>query len=192
MELACQEQLIARLATDREFREAFFTDPARVAATEGWTAAVEALGPLHHEQMRQFARLLRTRRLALVGQRLPGTRKALGPRFGEVFRYYAVLTAPPGETADQDAQRFAKYLGEYAGEHELSPAWVLSLARYEALGLQAEAKGRQFTVRVFPHAVKKLMALLAAGEVPPGEYRRKTTAIWWRAAARRRLRHKLI
>ena len=59
MELALQQKLVARLASDREFREKFFADPARVAASEGLTVAAEALAQIHHEQLRQLARVLR-------------------------------------------------------------------------------------------------------------------------------------
>ena len=95
MELALQQQLVARLCTDRTFREEFFADPQKVAAHAGLTVAAEGLAQLHPEQLRQFARLLRTRRLGEVAVSLPLTRQALGPQFGESFKRYALQGPPP-------------------------------------------------------------------------------------------------
>lgn len=189
MELALQQKLVARLATDREFRERFFADPARVAANEGLTVAAEGLAQIHQEQLRQFARLLRTRRLAQAGLRLPLTRMALGLRFADHFRNYAVNPQPPGQRPSEDAIGFARFLDARAAEHSLDPAWAVSLARYEAAKIEAEWHGRRLVVRFLPHAVRLLATLLAAGEVPPGSYRRRSPAIWWRASATSRLKH---
>lgn len=189
MELALQQKLVARLATDREFREKFFADPARVAASEGLTVAAEGLAQIHQEQLRQFARLLRTRRLAQAGLRLPLTRKALGPRFADHFRNYAVNPPPAGQRPSEDAIAFAHYLEARAAEHGLEPAWALSLARYEAARIEAEWHNRRLVVRFLPHAVRRLAELLAAGAVPEGSLRRLTLAIWWRASAASRLKH---
>lgn len=189
MELALQQKLVARLATDREFREKFFADPARVAASEGLTVAAEGLAQIHQEQLRQFARLLRTRRLAQVGLRLPLTRKALGPRFVDLFRNYAVNPPPAVQRPSEDAIAFARFIEAHAAEHGLEPAWALSLARYEAARLQAEWHNRRLVIRILPHAVRRLTELLAAGAVPEGSHRRATFAIWWRASAGSRLKH---
>ncbi len=189
MELALQQKLVARLATDREFRERFFADPARVAANEGLTVAAEGLAQIHHEQLRQFARLLRTRRLAQVGLRLPLTRKALGLRFADHFRNYAVNPPPAGQRPNEDAIGFAQFLEGPATEQSLEPAWAISLARYEAAKIAAEWHDRRLIVRFLPHAVRQLAAHLALGEVPPGTYKRLTPAIWWRASTASRLKH---
>lgn len=188
MELALQQKLVARLVTDREFREQFFADPARVAASEGLTVAAESLAQIHQEQVRQLSRVLRRRRLAQVGVQLPLTRKALGTRFADLFRHYAV-SPPPGRRPFEDALAFARFLAAHAVAQPLEPHWALSLARYEAARLEATWLGRRLLVRVLPHAVKPLAALLAAGEVPPGSYQRRSTAVWWRASAASRLRH---
>jgi hypothetical protein len=189
MELALQQKLVARLATDREFREKFFADPARVAATEGLTVAAEALSTLHHEQMRQFARLLRTRRLAQVALRLPLTRKALGQRFADSFRNYAVNPPVAGQRPSEDAIAFVKHLEAQAAEKGLEPAWALSLARYEAGRLAAEWHNQRLVIRLLPHDVKRLATLMAAGEVPLGDYRRSSLAVWWRPTVASRLKH---
>ncbi|NBR85486.1 MAG: hypothetical protein EBS84_08395 [Proteobacteria bacterium] len=189
MELALQQKLVARLATDREFREKFFGDPARVAAHEGLTVAAETLSAIHQEQMRQFARLLRTRRLAQVALRLPLTRKALGQRFADCFRNYAVTPPPPGQRPTEDAIAFAQHLESHTAEYGLDPAWALSLARYEAARLSAEWEDRRLVIRALPHHVKRLATLLAAGEIPPGDYRRFSLAIWWRPTASSLLKH---
>ena len=184
MELALQQKLLARLVTERSFREQFFADPARVAASEGLTVAAESLAKLHPEQLRQLARVLRRRRLGSVGVQLPLTRKALGPRFADLFRNYAV-NPPPGPRPFEDALGFAAYLAAQQPE----PQWAVSLAQYEAAQLEATWFRRKLTVRWFPHAVKKLTALASAGDVPEGAYRRLTRAIWWRTGPRSRLRH---
>jgi hypothetical protein len=192
MELALQQKLVARLATDREFREKFFADPARVATTEGLTVAAERLAQIHQEQLRQFARLLRTHRLAQTGLRLPLTRKALGPRFADHFRNYAVNPPPAAQRPSEDAMAFAQCLETHAAQHGLEPAWALSLARYEAARIEAEWHNRGLIVRLLPHAVGQLAELLAAGTVPEGSHRRLTFAIWWRAPATSRLMHWLV
>lgn len=188
MELALQQKLVARLATDREFREKFFADPARVAASEGLTVAAESLAQLHHEQVRQLARVLRRRRLAQAGIQLPLTRKAMGSRFADLFRNYAV-SPPPGKQPFEDALGFAAFLEQHASTQGLDPQWARSIARYEAAKLEATWLRRRLLVRCFPHAIKQLAALLIAGEVPPGSYQRSTTAVWWRTGASSRLKH---
>jgi hypothetical protein len=191
MELARQQKLIARLAIDRAFRETFFADPARVAANEGLTGAAEALVKIHHEQLRQLTRVLRRRRMAQVGEQLPLTRKALGSHFADLFRNYAV-TPPPGTRPFEDALGFARHLGKQASSQGLDPSWALSLARYEAAHLEATWTNRRLVVCFLPHGVKKLAALLATGDAPPGSYRRLTLAVWWRATSKSRLAHRLI
>ncbi len=188
MELALQQKLVARLVTDREFREKFFADPARVAASEGLTVAAEALAQIHPEQVRQLARVQRRRRLAQAGVQLPLTRKALGTRFADLFRNYAV-TPPPGTRLFEDALGFVRHLDQHAATQGLEPQWALSLAHYEAAQLEATWLGRRLVFRCLPHAVKKLANLLAAGEVPAGSYRRISPALWWRASAYSRLKH---
>lgn len=188
MELALQQKLLARLATHREFREQFFADPARVAASEGLTVAAESLTRLQHEQVKQLSRVLRRRRLGQVGVHLPLTRKALGARFSDLFRNYAVHPVP-GPRVWEDALGFARFIEAHAAEHGLNPAWAVSLARYEAAQLEATWLRPKFQFCIFPHAVKKLAALLPKGEVPPGEHRRFTPALWWRPSGNSRLGH---
>ncbi len=191
MELARQQKLVARLASDRAFRETFFANPARVAASEGLTAAAEALVHLHHEQLRQLARVLRRRRLAQVGVQLPLTRKALGTRFADLFRNYAVAPSP-GARPFEDALGFVEHLGRHAATQGLEPDWALSLARYEAAHLEATWLRRKLIVRWLPHAVKDLAVLLRAGDVPPGAFRKTSVALWWRTSADSRLKHWLL
>ena len=125
MELALQQKLVAQLASDRAFRETFFADPARVAASEGLTG--EALSQSHCEQLRQFARVLQHRRLAQVGELLPLTHKALGTRFADLFHNYAI-TPPSGTRPCEDALGFVRHLKQHAATEGLEPAWSLSLA----------------------------------------------------------------
>ncbi|MEN9575999.1 MAG: hypothetical protein RL514_3854 [Verrucomicrobiota bacterium] len=188
MELALQQKLVARLVTDRAFREKFFADPARVAASEGLTVAAESLAQIQPEQVRLLTRVHRRRRLAQAGMQLPLTRKALGARFADLFRNYAV-TPPPGKHPFEDALGFAAYLAANAGPPTLEHAWMGSLVRYEAAHLAATWQRKKFIGRVFPHAIGQLVELLATGEVPVGEYRRTTLAIWWRSSNRARLKH---
>lgn len=188
MELALQQKLVARLATDREFREKFFSDPTRVAASEGLAVAAESLAQIHQEQVRQLSRVLRRRRLAQAGVQLPLTRKALGARFADLFRNYAV-NPPPGRHPFEDALGFAGFLEQHAVAQEFEPQWALSLVRYEAARLEATWLGRRLFVRCFPHAVKRLARLLGTGDVPEGSYQRRTTAVWWRTSASGRLKH---
>lgn len=188
MELALQQKLVAQLVTDREYREKFFADPARVAASQGLTVAAESLVHLHHEQVRQLARVLRRRRLTQVGIQLPLTRKALGARFADLFRNYAV-TPPPGRRSFEDALGFAEFLEQHAAAQGLDPQWSLSLVRYEAAQLEAAWLGRRLVVRFLPHTVKKLAALLATGEVPAGSYQGFCPALWWRSSTHSRLKH---
>lgn len=191
MELARQQKLVARLAIDRAFRETFFADPSRVAASEGLTGAAEALVKIHHEQLRQLARVLRRRRLGQVGVQLPLTRKALGSRFGDLFRNYAVAP-PPGTRPFEDALGFVRHLVKHASAQGLEPDWALSLARYEAAQLEATWLNRRMVICFLPHGVGKLAALLAKGDVPPGSHRRPTLALWWRTSSRSRLKHWLL
>lgn len=184
MELALQQKLFVRLCTDRAFREEFFAAPAKVAAREGLTVAAEGLAELHPEQLRQFARLLRTRRLGEAGSALPLTRRALGFRFADLFKAYAIQGPPPGERAGEDAVAFVDFMQQHAATQPLEPAWVMSLARYESARVEAEWLGqRKLIVRQFPHALRRLLTAFEAGRVPEGDFSGWTLAVWGRAAS---------
>ena len=190
MELARQQQLFARLCTDRGFREEFFAAPKQVAAREGLTVAAEGLAALHPEQLRQFARLLRTRRLAEVGMALPLTRRVLGIRFAELFKNYAIQGPPAGERAGEDAQAFVEFLHQGGAVVPPEPAWVISLARYEAAKVQAEWLGRRkLILRRFPHALRRLLADLANGVEPEGDYSGGALAVWCCMSSSQEPRH---
>lgn len=190
MELALQQKLVARLCTDRAFREEFFAAPAQVAAHEGLTVAAEGLASLHPEQLRQFARLLRTRRLGEAGEALPLTRRALGFRFADLFKAFAIQGLPPGEHMGEDAVAFVNFLEQQAVTQPLEPAWVRSLARYEATRVEAEWLGRRkLVVRQFPHALRRLLPAFAAGGVPEGDFSGWTLAVWCCASSGQRPRH---
>jgi hypothetical protein len=190
MELALQQKLVARLCTDRAFREEFFAAPAKVAAHQGLTVAAEGLATLHPEQLRQFARLLRTRRLGEAGTALPLTRRALGFGFADLFKAYAIQGPPPGERPGEDAVAFVDFMERQTATQPLEPAWVRSLARYEAARVEAEWLGqRKLVVRRFPHALRRLLAAFAAGGVPEGSFSGWTLAVWCCASSGRKPRH---
>jgi hypothetical protein len=191
MELAQQQKLVARLCTDREFREEFFANPVAVAAHQGLTAGAEGLAELHPERLRQFARLLRTRQLGTVGVALPLTRRVLGNQFVECFKIYALRPPAPGvQRAAEDAVKFVEFLRQHAQQQPFEPAWGLSLARYEAARLEAVWLGRRLVLRVFPHRVGRLVALLAKGSVSKEEqFGGASLAIWCWCSSRRRPRH---
>jgi len=193
MELAQQQKLVARLCTNREFREEFFANPAQVAAREGLTVGAEGLAELHHEHLRQFARLLRTRRLGSVGVALPLTRRVLGNRFVECFKLYALRPPPPGvERVVVDAIGFVDFLCGQVGAEVFDPAWSVSLARYEAARLEAVWLGRRLVVRWLPHRIGPLLVQLAKGKVEAGSFNGPTLAIWWRGTERGRPHHWLV
>lgn len=192
MELAQQQKLVARLCTDREFREEFFANPAQVAAREALTVGAEGLTELHPEHLRQFARLLRTRRLGSVGVALPLTRRMLGNRFVECFKLYALRSPPGAGRVVEDAIGFVDFLRGQMGAEVFDPPWIWSLARYEAARLEAVWLGRRLVVRCLPHRIGPALAQLAQGKVEAGSLRGPTLAVWWRGAGRGPPRHWLV
>ncbi len=190
MELALQQKLVARLCTDRAFREEFLAAPAQIAAREGLTVAAEGLAALPPEQLRQFARLLRTRRLGEAGEALPLTRCALGFRFADLFKAFTIQGLPSGVRVGEDAVAFVRFLGQQAATQPLQPAWVLSLARYEAARVEAEWLGRRgLVVRQYPHALRRLLAACEGGRAPEGDFSGWTLAVWCCATSAQRPRH---
>lgn len=193
MELVQQQKLVARLCTNREFREEFFAHPAQVAAREGLTVGAEGLAELHPEHLRQFVRLLRTRRLGSMGVALPLTRRVLGNRFVECFKLYALRPTPPSVgRVVEDAIGFVDFLRGQMGAEVFAPPWSLSLARYEAARLEAVWLGRRLVVRWLPHRIGPLLAQLAKGKVEAGNFDRPTLAVWWRGTGRGQPRHWLV
>ncbi len=188
MDLARQQKLVAQLVSDHTFCEAFFAAPARVAASEGLAVASQSMAQIHPEQVREFARFQRDRRLAQAEAHLPLTRKALGKRFADLFHSYS-LVPPPGTRRFEDALGFVQHLDQHAEANGLEPEWALSLARYEAAQIEAVWLDRRLVFRCLPHAVKKLAAMLAAGEVPEGYCRRISPVLWWRIFPDSRLKH---
>jgi len=190
MELIRQQKLVVQLCTDHALLEEFLAAPAQVTTREGLTVGAESLAKLNPGQLRQFARLLRMRRLEEAGTALPLTRRALGHRFAELFTAYALQNPPPGKRLGQDAIAFVNYLQQSNPTKPLNPVWLMSLASYEAARVEVEWLGqRKLLVRKFPHALRRLLKAFEADGVPKGDFSGWTLAVWCSSSSGRQPRH---
>ncbi len=149
MELAKLQQILARLYTDRGFRERFFNDPFAVAAELGLSPIeVDRLRDLLGAQVGFFASSLVRKRLNEVRKLLPLSSRVLGRTFESLFwRYAETHTLKALKPDEQDAVAFSSYIVREARSKNLDPPWSVDVARYEAARVEVLALGRRWAVR---------------------------------------------
>ena len=185
MGLAETQRLLARLYTDARVRDAFFQNPAAVAAEFSIPAPAAAqLAQLHLCEITRFARALQNKRCGDLAKLLPHTRRALGREFTTRFLAWSESTAPAtSHRSLDDARQFAaQLLAPDAAQTQLPP-WLLALVRYESAALQAGASRRCFVLRWFPWSIADLQKCARSPRQRAKLRRRPGFCFWWRLTA---------
>src|SRR5215213_1679726 len=107
MSLEQQQNLLAKLYTDAEFRRAFLSQPAKIGAENDFSE-IAAIMP---EELDFFADSLFWKRLREAEKFLPLTRKILGEDFTDNFREFSQQFNPQTVKKHfEDALGFARFL----------------------------------------------------------------------------------
>lgn len=133
MTLLGMQTVLARLYTDRVFREAFFVDPIATCAQSALTEVERhQLAALDRLQVERYAWSLQCKRLHLVRALLPATANRLSDQFAPLFCDYCD-TQPSALEYVEEAIAFATFLS-VAGITE--PAYMDDLLMCERMRLE--------------------------------------------------------
>ena len=112
MSLQEQQNLLARLYTDAEFRRAFLSEPEKIGAENDLTAGeIREIAAIMPEELDFFADSLFWKRLREVEKFLPLTRKILGEDFAGHFREFSRKYNPQTiKKHFEDALEFTRFL----------------------------------------------------------------------------------
>ena len=183
MDLNLSQKLMARLFTGARFRERVLEDAASVAEEYHLSSEnLEWLRNCAREEGRRFARSLIRKRLGVIVNLLPLTRRSVGKQFGELFHEFA---------ADRDTHGVRRHLHDaidFSGwllkKHVPSaPDWFQHVVGYERNWLEAQAAtGWFFRIRIYRHHISRLHSIHKREEMqytgPPN------LIIWLRRSAK--------
>lgn len=193
MELAAQQQALARIYTNTELRERFFADPQTTGRQlKLHPKDVEQLASLSPKQVHFYARSLLRKRMNAVGKLLPLSCRAFGDRFPALFWRYAETQNPQGPPKHhEDAFAFSEFL--LSEVHDgLELPWVVDLLCYETASLKAVSGNNRLLIRVFRSQVHCLPRSLVLSNEIPAPLNRPCFAFWLRLFKRKRLLHKVV
>ncbi len=147
MGLLEQQNILARLYVDAEFRSAFIADPNKCGELNGLTRReIEDIKVILPDEIAAFAESLYFKRLREVEKLLPHLRKELGDNFEPLFRRFSKGFNPKSVKKHlEDANHFCKYLG---GRPELTINQT-EIARFEQARLDFYGYGKNFVLRRF-------------------------------------------
>lgn len=156
MELAASQKLQAHLYTDSLLRKRFYADPVTVGAQFGLSEAASLqLAKLPQDQVKEFTKQLRRKRLKDVSAHLPRFVRLLGRDFGELFKQYVLKTPPPADqVAWQDALRFTAFVLDQPKKLGLDPPWARHLLRYEAARIRTALGEEAIQMLWFPCRIR--------------------------------------
>lgn len=193
MGLAEIQHALARLLTEGVLREAFFAAPEAVGESLGLTPLeARQMAALSPRQTRLFSASLQRKRLNDGQKLLPLTRRALEKAFARLFLEYATTNGLQEPMKHRnDAMGFVSFLQDVVPERGID-RWVIELARYEAVWLEAADRGYLWVVRWFHYPVGKLALSLAQRNGVKRAFVRLTVAVWFRFSRRHELFHVTI
>ena len=138
MSLATVQQVLARIYTDSNLRDDFFTNPDIVGRTLGLNCQeIQQLSQLSAQEVHLFAGSLKRKRLGEIRKLLPLTHKVLKKQFDRLFSSYAETYLPTGSKKHLfDAIQFAQFIKQINAIKPIEPAWILDVLRYERMWLK--------------------------------------------------------
>lgn len=174
-----QQDLLARLFTDKELRLAFLSQPEKIGAEHGLSAEeIAELSVILPEELDFFAESLFFKRLREVEKLLPLTRKFLGSDFAVKFREFSACYNPQTVKKHlEDSVRFCQFL-----QNDLNDDVARNIARYEGTKMKFFGYGKRFAFCFLDYDMKEI----SSGNFQLKEKirRAKTVAIWCRIRGR--------
>lgn len=112
MSLKDQQNLLAKLYTDAEFRRAFLSEPEKIGAENDLTEKeISEIAAIMPEELNFFADSLYWKRLRAVEKLLPLTRQVLDEDFARIFLDFSQTYNPQTIKKHlEDAHKFCRFL----------------------------------------------------------------------------------
>lgn len=147
MGLLEQQNVLARLYVDAEFRSAFIADPQKCGEQNDLTSGeIEDIKLILPDEIAAFAESLYFKRLREVEKLLPLTKKMLGKNFDQLFTDFTkTFTASSVKKHLEDAYNFCKFLSVHPRLTENQTG----IARFEQAKLDFYGYGKKFVLRHF-------------------------------------------
>jgi len=177
MSLREQQNFLAKLYTDEQFRRDFLSEPLKIGAenylTESEIAEISEMLP---EEISFFAESLSRKRLREVEKLLPLTRKLLGDDFQHFFHKYSQFYNPQTSKKHlEDAIEFCNFLQKSDSVSEISK----NTAKYERAKLKFYGDGKQLVVCVLSYDVREI-SQQSANKTNINTNKKTKIAIWFR------------
>ncbi|HEY0459098.1 MAG TPA: hypothetical protein VGC97_08070 [Pyrinomonadaceae bacterium] len=186
MSLQKQQNLLARLYTDAEFRRAFLTQPAEIGAEFGLNKAeIDEIAAVLPEELEFFADSLFWKRLREAEKFLPLTKRVLEADFTRFFREFSQNFNPQTlKKHFEDALAFTRFLQK----QEISK-FALTAAKFEHAKLEFFGFEKRLTICRLDFDPREFAQSEEIGgrKIPA---RRKKIAVWLRIG--KRIRHFFI
>ena len=180
MSLQEQQNLLAKLYTDAEFRRAFLSQPEETGAENGLNETeIREIAGMMPEELNFFADSLVWKRLREVEKFLPLTRELLQDDFAKYFREFSQTFNP--QTVKKhlaDALEFGRFLQD----RETISNLAKDAARFERAKLIFAARAKNFVFEKFSFDIREILKKTAVKKsISEADFRpRKTFAIWLR------------
>ena len=175
MSLQEQQNFLARLYTDTEFRRAFLSAPMEIGLENDLSKTeIAEIAEILPEELDFFAQSLFWKRLREAEKLLPLTKEFLKDDFVELFREFSQDFNPQTIKKHlEDAIGFCKFLAQ-SDVSEVAE----NIAKFEQTKLEFFGYGKRFAVCKLDFDIKEIsrQGATAQSEIP----RRKTMAIWLR------------
>jgi hypothetical protein len=182
MSLLEQQKILARLYTDENLRERFFSEPEKTGAENNLTATeIEGIKSILPAEIRFFADSLFYKRLREVEKLLPLTRQVLSSDFETHFRRFASEFLPDSIKKHlDDAIKFCAFLRL----QNLEPLCLVDLIRFEQAKLKFIGYQKQFVGRRFQFDVREILEEVSRKGRKTQSFsqigKRRTVAVWFR------------
>ena len=138
MSLQKQQNLLAKLYTDAEFRRAFLSEPEKIGAENDLSKKeIAEIAGIMPEELNFFADSLFWKRLREVEKFLPLTRKVLAKDFSKYFREFSRIFNPQSVKKHfEDARHFCLYLRAQSLTDFAESAVKFEQSKLEFFGLE--------------------------------------------------------
>lgn len=187
MSLRQQQDLLARLYTDAEFRRAFLSEPVKIGAENDLSETeIAEIAEIMPEELNFFAESLFRKRLREAEKFLPLTRSVLQDDFTKYFREFSQNFNPQTVKKHfEDALGFCDFLQK----HQMPQGFVKDAAKFERAKLVFSSRMTNLCFEKFDFDIREIQKSLAEKKSvsEPDFSERKTFAIWLRIGKMTRL-----
>ena len=176
MGLLEQQNFLAKLYTDDNFREKFISEPEEFGKKHKLNVnEIDEISEILPDEIIAFADSLFYKRLREVERFLPWTRKELGAKFEREFREFIIGFNPQSVKKHlEDAIEFAKFLQL----RKLNPTWLKDIIKLEQSKLEFAGFGKRLIIKKFDFDVRDFYP--TNNETKQELNKRNTFAIWLR------------